>query len=356
MKHIIYIIILLALLAGCDNSTQEYMPVESFIDNSKAVSYGNHQDVYVFSNQKLSENTLNIMKQQFGYPAEGAQKERTFDLIWEDFTAFEELKKAKNIIFVCNLELQNEITSFVKNKISQEKLEQVMNNSSTMITYQNEWSDDQLVTFVLAKDELGLNDIIISRIADLYVDFEQRFLDRMTRRVYYRGTLQGNLFADYTYSLQLPSTFQLYRELKEENMISFIYRYKKKETVLPDKFITVYQEKMSADNFNEDWVKSSRAKIGRVVLDGDRIDWNRSNLIPKTFTTWNDHNYLGFTLEGAWENDKTKMGGSFKSYAIYDENIKTGYFIDTAVYYPAGTKIPYLYELEGVAKSLNIKE
>jgi hypothetical protein len=113
---------------------------------------------------------------------------------------------------------------------------------------------------------------------------------------------------------------------------------------------------MPVDNFNEDWVRSSRAKVGRVVLDGDRIDWNRSNLIPKTFTTWNDHNYLGFTLEGAWENDMTKMGGSFKSYAIYDENIKTGYFIDTAVYYPAGTKIPYLYELEGVAKSLNIKE
>lgn len=356
MKQIIYTLLILIALTACNSSNDGYMPVKDFTDNSKPVSYGNHQDVYVFSNQVLNKNTLDIMKQQFGYPSEGAQKERTFDLIWENFESFEELKKAKNIIFICNLEIQDEVTAFVTNKLPKDKLDYVMTNSSSMLTYQNEWSDDQLVTFIVARDESKIEDIIVSKMATLYLDFENRFLSRMTRRVYYRGTLNENIFAEYNYSLQMPSSFQLYKENKEENMISFIYRYKKKATVLPDKYVTVYQEKMDATNFNELWVRNSREKIGRVILDGDKIDWNRSKLMPKTLTTWNDKVFLGFVFEGAWENDTTKMGGSFKSYAFYDEHVKTGYFIDTAVYYPAGTKIPYLYELEGIMKSFNIKE
>ena len=356
MKYTLFSILILILLAGCNDSTQEYMPIKDFTDSNKPVSYGNHQDVYVFSNQKLSENASDIMKQQFGYPIEGAQKERIFELFWQNFDSFEDLKKAKNIIFICNLEINDNFTAFIKNKIPQAKIDQVMNNLSTMITYQNEWSDDQLVTFVLGKNENEVEDIIITKTANLYLDFEKRFLDRMTRRVYYRGTLKGNSLEEYNYSLQIPSSFQLYKEVKSENMISFIYRYKKKETILPDKFITVYQEKMDVDNFTELWVKKSRKNMGQVILDEDKIDWNRAKVMPKTFNTWNGKDYFGYIFEGAWENKQNNMGGSFKSYAFYDDKVKTAFFIDTAVYYPAGTKIPYLYELEGIAKSFNIKE
>ncbi len=356
MKHVIIALLIMISLVACTKSEKGYMPIENFTDNSKPVSYGNHQDVYVFSNQVLSKNTLNIMEKQFGYPFEGAQKERTFELIWKNYDDFEDFKKAKNLIFICNLDIQDEFTSFVKSKIAQEKIDKVMTSSASMITYQNEWSDDQLVTFILAPDEIRTEDIIIAKIPNLYLDYEKRFLQRMTRRVFYREGLNGNKFAEYNYSLQIPSTFQLYKENKDENMISFIYRYKKKETVLPDKFVTVYQEQMNNDDFAASWVRSSREKISKVILDGDQIDWNRSRLMPKTFKTWNGKSYLGFIFEGAWENDQTKMGGSFRSYAIYDDQVKTAYFIDTAVYYPAGTKIPYLFELEGIAKSFNIKE
>lgn len=356
MKYFIFALLMIMTLSACNKSEQAYMPVADYTDNSKPVSYGNHQDVYVFSNQELSKNTLNIMEQQFGYPFEGAQKERTFELIWKSFDNFEELKKAKNLIFICNLGIQDEFTAFVQSKIPQEKLDSVMKSSSTMLTYQNEWSDDQLVTFVLASEERRIEDILVGKMAVLYLDYQKRFLQRMTKRVYYRDVLKGKDFTDYNFSLQIPSTFQLYKEDKVEDMISFIYRYKKKDTVLPDKYITVHWEKMDIRDFDEFWVRKSRENIGKVILDGDVIDWNRTKLMPKTFITWKGMIYLGFLLEGAWENDETEMGGSFRSYCIYDDRTNTAYFIDTAVYYPAGTKIPYLFELEGIAKSFKIKE
>ena len=340
---------------GCSDTEKDYMPVANFTDISKPVSYGNHQDIYVFSNQTLDENTLNIMKQQFGYPTEGAQKERTFQLIWKSFSDFEELKKAKNIMFVCNMDIPSSFTAFISSKIPQDKLDSVLQGASSILTYQNEWSDDQLVTFILSNNENSLDNIIVSRIANLYLDYEKRFLQRMTRRVYYRGTLKDNFFADYNYNVTLPSTFQIYKEIKEENMISFIYRYKKKATVLPDKYLTVYQENMDKDEVTESWFRKTRSKIGDTVLDGDEIDWLRTRLMPKTFTTWNNEKYLGYVLEGAWENTRTNMGGSFKSYAFFDDQTNAAYFIDTAVYYPAGTKIPYITELEGIAKSFNTK-
>lgn len=356
MKYLIIILLSLIALIACNDADKGYMPIEDFTDNSKGISYGNHQDVYVFSNQVLGENTLDIMKQQFGYPQEGAQKERTFEMFMESFSDFEEFKKAKNIIFICNLDRQDEITSFVVSKISQDKLDYVLNIGPTIVTYQNEWSDDQLVTFILSPNENKTDDIIISKMPNLYLDYENRFLKRMTRRVYYRGVLDNNIFQDYGYSLQIPSTFQLYKEDKTDNMLSFIYRYKKKDTILPDKYLTLYTEEMSRDDFDELWVKKGREKLGNVMLDGDKIDWMRTNLLPKTFTTWKDIKYNGFILEGAWENEENNMGGSFKSYAFYDEVSKSAYLIDTAVYYPAGTKIPYLVELEGIVKSFNIKE
>jgi len=350
------ILFTLMILVGCNNSEQAYMPVPEFTDNNKPISYGNHQDVYVYSNQELSGNIKNIMKKQFGYPLEGAQKEKTFELFWKNFDSFEEFKKAKNLMFICNLDIQDSFTAFVKSKVPQDKLIKVTQGAPTIITYQNEWSDDQLITFILASDEDSLENIILSKIANLYIDYEKRFLQRMTRRVYYRGILKNNSFLDYDYYLVIPSTFQIYKEIKTENMISFIHRYKKKNTILPDKFITIYQENMEKNDFNSKWVKRLREQVGLKILDGDQIDWMRTRMLPKTFTTWNGVSYYGFILEGAWENDKNSMGGSFKSYAFYDELTKSGYFIDTAVYYPAGTKIPYLIELEGIAKSFNIKE
>lgn len=355
MRYLTIILCLLCLF-GCNKKERAYMPVDDFIDSSKPISYGNHQDVYIFSNQPLSANANAILTDQFGYPQSGAQKERTFYLFWKDFSEFEELKKAKNIMFICNLEVQDELTAFVEQKVSLDKLDYVNNISSTILTYQNEWSNDQLVSFVLSRDQRRTDDIITARIAHLYLDFEKRFLDRMTRRVYYRGTLSGKDFADYNYALQIPNTFQLYKEDKVENMISFLHRYKKKDTVLPDKFITIHHEKMEHYDFNDIWVKRVRERIGKVVLDGDRIDWDRTNIMPKTFTTWDKHVYKGYEIEGAWENSDTNMGGTFRSYAFYDTHTMSAYFIDTAVYFPAGTKIPFIVELEGIAKSFYIKE
>lgn len=356
MKRILLLIILVFLLIGCQKKNTSYMPFANFVDNSKPVSYGNHQDVYVFSNQELDGVTAQIMQEQFGYPNEGAQKERTFALIWKDFDGFEEFKKAKNIMFIGNFDIPGKLNSFLQDKIPQDKLTKVMKGSPAILTYQNEWSDDQLVTFILAANKDDLENIILTRTADLYLDFEKRFLERMTKRVYYRGSLTNDSFSSFPFQLEIPSTFQVYKELKEDNLLSFIHRYKKKDTVLPDKFITVYYEKISKADFTEAWVKSTRNMIGNKILDGDKVDWFRSILIPKTFTTWNKDEFLGYTLEGAWENKKTKMGGSFKSYAFYDEAKGFAICIDTAVYYPAGTKIPFLTELEGIAKSYNIKE
>ncbi len=355
MKHIIYILLLSCVLISCNKAEDTYMPMTEFTDNSKAVSYGNHQDVYLFSNQILDKNTDKIMKQQFGYPFQGAQKERAFELFSKNFDDFEEYKKAKNIIFICNLDIPGRLSAFINDKLPKSKLEKIISGQPAILTYQNEWSDDQLVTFVLGSNKETLENIILSRIADLYLDYEKRFLARMTKRVYYRGSLDQQ-FEDYSYSLEIPSTFQLYKEYKDKNLISYIYRYKKKNTVLPDKFVTIYTEDIAYDAFSEDWIRKARSIIGQEILDGDTIDWLRSKIMPKSFITWQGLQYDGFVLQGAWENKTNKMGGTFKSYAIYDAKGMKAYLIDTAVYYPAGTKIPFITELEGIAKSFIIKE
>jgi hypothetical protein len=57
-------------------------------------------------------------------------------------------------------------------------------------------------------------------------------------------------------------------------------------------------------------------------------------------------------VSGAWQNRKHFMGGAFRAYAFWDEELKIVYMIDTSVYFPAGHKLRHLIDMEGYARSI----
>lgn len=356
MKRLIILLLLFVALVGCGEKKVEYRPIKDLLNVEKPRAYGGHQDVYVFSNQEISVDVMTRLKKEFGNIIPGIQNEKAFFLQWKTFDGFDDLKKARNIIFICDLSIEDELTAFVLQKLPEEKINYVLDYSSIIVSYENEWADDQLISFVVSRDKERTDDILLVKAPNLYLDYQKRFLKRMTRRVYYRSTLSANEFIDLPFGLKIPDSYQLYKRDDVEDMISFIYRFKKGETVLPDKFVSVYHEKIEQRDFEEFWVKKSREKLGKTILDGDEIIWDRTQIMPKTLSAWDHAVYQGYIIEGAWKNETTDTGGSFKSYAIYHQKSGTAYLIDTAVYYPAGTKIPYLLEMEGIAKSFYIKE
>jgi hypothetical protein len=46
------------------------------------------------------------------------------------------------------------------------------------------------------------------------------------------------------------------------------------------------------------------------------------------------------------------MGGVFQTYAFWDREFEMVYVIDTSIYFPAGNKLRYMIELEGIAKTI----
>jgi len=50
------------------------------------------------------------------------------------------------------------------------------------------------------------------------------------------------------------------------------------------------------------------------------------------------------------------VGGAFQSFAFFDENSERAYLIDNSVYYPEGSKLEALIELEIISSSIVIKD
>ncbi len=356
MKKILLILITILILVACAKKEEKYMPVKDFMDSSKPSSYGNHQDIYVYSNIALKSDIMETLKKEFGHEVEGAQNEKDFFLLWKDFGEFEELKRAKNIIFLCDLSQMDELVSLTEQKIPAEKISFAKDKAALMLTYQNVWSDDQMITFIIGKSADNIENVILTKAQFLYLEYHKRFLHRMAKRAYYRGILKQKYFDNYPITLRIPDSYQLYKEDEINNMISFIYRYSKKDSIVPDKFITIHYEDISKDEFTRKWVIRTRDKIGKEILDNDVVDWYRSEIRPKSISSWETDVHDGYEVYGAWKNEETNNGGTFRSYVFYDDKSGRAFFIDTAVYYPAGTKIPFMLELEAIAKSYHLKE
>jgi hypothetical protein len=112
----------------------------------------------------------------------------------------------------------------------------------------------------------------------------------------------------------------------------------------------VYFQKIPKEDFNRDWLRDSRRKLSWKYYDEDEF-FDRDVKLGKS----NLAGHKGWFLSGRWQNKKFAVGGTFQSFAFYDEVNGRAYLVDNSVYYPSGEKLEALYELEIISNTLKLK-
>jgi len=339
------VLLLIVILLGCSKSGSEYKPSGEKTNIRKPMSWGHKQTIYIFADDnvwKYAETPLRESLERFWFTV---RNESFFDIKRAKFEAIEQFYKFNNLIFLCDLESNEEVSKYIKEKVGKKVVNEVKANSIGMYPANNLWANDQFILFLIGDNERNLLSFNILQANKTFELFRDKLYQRIAAKIYKMKIHTDNFFNGLSWKFKLPMNYVLYK--KDKDFISFLARQRKKA----DRFISVYSEKMAEDNIGKEWLKERRSELVWKYYDED--EFSESDIRIERGKL-NEHKC--WKLSGRWQNKKYAVGGAFQSFAFYDEKTKSAFLIDNSVYYPEGDKIPSLIELEVISRTFQIKE
>lgn len=350
MKYKIKLLVILALLfsIGCKGKTeQQYKPTGRRVDHKKPLAWGHGQTIYVFADDrvwKYAEKPLKDSIERFFYTTEN---ETMFELKRADYKAMDQFYRFKNLIFLGHLESKEEVSSFIKERLTETALAGIDENGAGMYLMHNLWANDQLVVFIMGQTEEKLLRYNIIQAEDTFQSFREVLFQRTRSKIYGLEVYPDSFFKKQPWLIKIPKSYIVYKEDSEHRYLSFLSR--KKDNA--DKYVTVYYEKMEENNVNLAWAVKTREKLAWDVYDEDEIvkEDTRSEL-----TDFKGRKAI--KISGKWQNKKYAVGGAFQTFAFYDQQSKKAFFVDNSVFFPEGYKLSSLIELEIISRTIELKE
>jgi len=339
LKRLIPLILSVFILVGCGKGGTENQGGRR-VDKRKPLAWGHEQTIYAFADEKVwtyAEQHLRNSIERFFFTTEN---ETYFDLKRTDIANIDQFYRFKNLIFLADLQSEEPVARYVKNRLSQNALESVKENGVGMFTLNNLWANDQFVVFLLGNDEEMPLRYNILQANEIFEKFKEVLFDRIGNRIFGGEVFSDSYFEAFPWKMKIP---QSYIEYKRGNrFVSFLHRRKEK----PDKYISVYYEDIPEEQFNREWLKATRAKIAWDYYDED--EFSSDDIRQQNYKL---NNIAVLRMDGRWQNRKYMIGGAFSSFAFYRDN--KAFLIDNSVFYPQGYKLPALIELEVISRTIN---
>ncbi|MDP8268846.1 MAG: DUF4837 family protein [Candidatus Tenebribacter davisii] len=338
--------ICLLLIMGCSSEDNIHKTKSKSIDIHKPMSWGHKQTVYVFADDNVWKYASGHLKQTLERDQFTTENEKVFVVKRVPIGNLENFYKFNNLIFFCNLESNDDVSSYIKEIMGEKVKAEVKKNKVAMYAKDNVWANDQFVLFILGDNEHDLLTFNILQLNNTFDLFKEKLFDRIRGQLYKTPVYSDNRFEAFPWELKLPKKYVLYKNDTANNFISFIARLRNK----PDRYIAVYFQEISKEDFNRDWLRDSRRRLIWKYYDEDEF-FDRDVKLGK----YSLAEHKGWFLSGRWQNKKFAVGGAFQSFAFYDEVNGKAYLVDNSVYYPSGEKLEALYELEIISNTLKLK-
>jgi hypothetical protein len=344
---VVVLVIILFLILSCSQKDNIHKTKAKGIDPHMPMAWGHKQTVYVFADDNVWKYAKSHLVKTLERLRFTTENEKVFVVKRAPIDNLDNFYKFNNLIFFCDLESTDEVSAYIKEIMGSKVESEVNENLVGMYTKDNVWANDQFVLFVLGSNEPNLLKFNILQSHNIFDLFKNKLFDRIKRQLYKTSIYSDDRFKTFPWSLKLPKKYILYKNDTANNFISFIARLRNK----PDRYISVYYQKIPKDEFGRDWLKETRKSISWKYYDEDEF-FDRDVKIEKYELAGNK----GWRLTGRWQNKKHSVGGAFQSFAFYDEINERAYLVDNSVYHPDGEKLDALYELEIISNTLKLKQ
>ncbi len=348
--RVILLASILALILGCNVEEKDAVNNLSQKISNMPLSWGQEQYIYVFADHDLWKVMGEDIEKNLERYTMTTSEEALFEIKRGDVTKMDDFYKFRNLFFVADISDHQAVASYIKEQFDNDVLDKVKKDGYGFFVKNDLWAREQTVAFLFA-DGLGQLKTVHSNINDMiYSRYEDALVQRIARKYSHKVSVRGELFEGLPFYVDIPKQYVVYKDWKEKNVISFLYRHYKQEGDKPDKYVTVYYEKSDKNPINQDWLFNKRSKLGWDVYDKDEI-----NAEHVRFSDFNWGKKKGLKMAGRWSNMTYLIGGAFQSFAFWDEATNTAYIVDNSIFFPAGNKLYHLLELEAVSRSIKLK-
>ena len=316
-------------------------------DIHKPMSWGHKQDIYVFADDnvwKYAEHHIRNTLERFQFTTEN---EPYFLVKRTPMDKMEQFYKFNNLLFLADLDSNEPVAAYVKKIMGKQVEGEIAANSMGVYPQDNVWARDQFVLFMIADNERHLLELNIEMANKTFNLFRDILYDRIKKQLYKTDTYSLSTYDNFNWNLELPKSYIVYKQDDANNFISFLARLRNK----PDRYISVYSQKMETNEVDKDWLKQTRADLVWKYFDEDEF-FDKD----VRFERYELNGVEGWKFSGRWQNRKYAVGGAFQSFAFYDEAGKTAYVIDNSIYFPEGYKLAGLIEMEVISKTFAVKQ
>ncbi|HAF07188.1 MAG: DUF4837 family protein [bacterium] len=331
ITFLIFLSILSFLIGSCERKKR-----------IKDFAIGKVEEIVIAANETVYANVekelLDALYIQMDLPV----KESVFYTIYSPLEKLHIHKRNKNIVFVTNINRNDEYSKIINEFLNSEDIELIKKEKVAFFKVFDGFVEGQNILIIAGTDEESIKESIKKnkeKIQQFFLENSYRSVEMM---VYFTGEnnrVSSLINKRLGIKIKVPSDFETSFYDKNLNCYAIVGRY-------PDRFITILKNP-DMKNFNYDFMIKTRNRIGKEKYYGDFVD---TSFVPLKREEVDFKGYKALYIMGVYSNDKENLGGPFFTYLV--NTGKELVYIDGHIFYPGERKYFKLMELKAIVNSM----
>jgi len=330
MKKLFALILTAILLSGCG----EY----------KKLALGSDERIVTFVSDEVWKAVEDTLRSAVEFTVRTPQEERIFFFQRALPDEFDGFKYSKNLCFITSLDQTDEMSSFVRNFISEEARELIESDREYFFPVRDHLAQRQLFMIIAAPTQEKLIQYIQTNRDGIYLTLSKAFIDRQMAQIYHTAEekeLSEKLMNDYGFSFRIPNDYEIVMEDASKNVIQL-------GKSNPYRWITVYWRDGGFQSLlDKEWAWKTRSWMANRIMEDTYIE---KRYLSTRNMYWEGDRFVN-NLRGLWAHETKTMGGPFSVFYFYDGVSDRIYFIDLSLWAPGEYKNVYLRQMELIASS-----
>lgn len=311
----------------------------------------------------LGEATRNAVAQWvYTHPV----PERMFDVNHLPIQRERDLNRAqalKNVVFVAPLNEDTNESRFMRSVLSESARQAVSDGGTAVVSRKDQWRRGQQVFFITASDTSRLIETLQNNGPAIRDSFQTVIKERIRYDMFRRGrqhNLEDTLMANHGFAVHAQHDYQIAVDTTD-----FVWLRRLLTDTWRSLFV-YYEEDANPADLSPEWVLTKRDSLSRIYLQGTWDDWVEvDQRRPLEIEETEFKGRYGFEMRGLWHmigedaegnRQPAGMGGSFVSYAFYDEASGRNYLVDGMVFAPEYSKRDFIRQMEIIAQTFRTAE
>lgn len=309
---------------------------------------GKEDEVIVFADSLEWEQYYDFLSAVFEKEIITPQPEKLFELRRVDLNQLKKYKTRKNILIVTTLDIENDVTQYVRSILDSTVLDLVKSGKEFVFKKKNVWARDQVVVILVSNSLQELIVKVFKEQNNLLYFFQSASDERMMKNLYNptyeKKDLEAKYLKNYGWKIYIQADFL---EAINDSVNKFVWLRRAPSSDMERWIFIHWIDSADSRWLNKDSVLSIRNRVTQKfyrTTDDEAYVQIAPEYINQTEYNFNGK-YAIFT-QGLWRMNDYSMGGPFVNYIFLDEKQNRIYMLDGSVFSPRYEKKSLIQQVD----------